>query len=127
MKFNNNIMKIPDEIKSRLLNITLYKISFDPLFDFFNNSGYFKIHKINNSLEINKQKIQFNVDAEEDDKNKSLEYIASDMSFIVKISAYDLRIILIAIEGGAVFNGYSLEKTTNCAESLPEYKIVAAK
>lgn len=125
-------MNILDKTKSDLLDFKLdFKLSYNmfaPIYSYFKNSADFVL--INSGNGIQTQTTESGVthycNGEEDEKNKFEEYISSDRSFIVKIVLWDLRLIVIDIEKGFTFNGYSLEKNGYSPESIPVYKIVAA-
>lgn len=120
-------MTILEKTKTALLNIKHHNKSFGPLFDYFESSEDFVLRGKRNGIEIPKHRNSICVDGETNDKNKFREYIASDKSFIIYISAYDLRLILIDIEQMGTFNGYGLQKIERRDKSIPKYKIVGAK
>lgn len=115
-------MTILGKTKIALLNIKHHKKSFGPLFDYFESSADFVLFDQKDGLEITKLGNPIYVDGETNDKNKFREYLASDKSFIVHISAHDLRLIL-----KGTFNGYGLQKIEGTDKSIPKYKTVGAK
>ena len=123
-------MDILNKTKLNLLKLSLssnfsYNM-FDPIYGYFKNSADFVLR--NSGCGIQVQTTESDVtryyNGEEDDKNKFEEYISSDRSFIVKVTILDLRL---AIKDRITFNGFSLEEFGFSSESIPVYKIVAAK
>lgn len=120
----NTLDKIKlDLLKLKPINGTLNQI-ISPILNYFNDSDLIEI-KRGNGIQI-PTGIPVYVDAEEDDKNKFVEYADPKRSFIIKITALDLRRITLAIENGPAINGFSLEEDNNSSESVPVYKIVVA-
>ena len=115
-------MTILEKTKIALLNIKHHNKSFGPLFDYFESSGDFVLLDQKNGIEIPELGNPIYVDGETNDKNKFREYLASDKSFIVHISAHDLRLILMG-----TFNGYGLQNIERRDKSVPKYKIVGVK
>ena len=120
----NTLDKIKlDLLKLKPINGTLNQI-ISPILNYFNDSDLIEI-KRGNGIQIPTGILVY-VDAEEDDKNKFVEYADPKGSFIIKITALDLRRIALAIENGTAINGFSLEEDNNSSESVPVYKIVVA-
>ena len=123
-------MDIFSRTKSDLLKFSLSSnISinmFDPIYGYFKNSADFELINIGKGISVKStlNGVTHYCNGEEDEKNIFEEYISSDKKFIIKITALDLRI---AIKDRTTFNGFSLEEVGLNLESIPIYKIVAAK
>lgn len=115
-------MTIIDKTKTALQNMYHDNKSFGLLFDYFENSEDFVFQGKSDGIEIPKHWNPIYVNGETNDKKTFREYIASDKSFIVHISAHDLRLILMG-----TFNGYGLQEIEMRDKSIPKYKIVGAK
>lgn len=102
-----------------------FKMDINPLRDYFDKSDDFKSHS-NNYGKSHPYDYCINVDGEKDDRNKFIEYIAVDESFIVHISAHDIRSIQIKINKSVPFNGYKLQLIRKKGNQIRKYRIVQA-
>lgn len=119
-------MNILEETRTALLEMKNLPISLDTLLSYFRLSNNFKPGKSKHGIPyISGHNGYF--DSEKNDKNKYTEFQALDDSFIVRISAFNFRTILIEHKNGGIFSGYELQYIRHFNNTIPLYSVIGKK
>jgi len=114
----NNLGNVKSEISQIVLKNSLQE-NWDNLINYFDNLSDFYLIEKKDGLPGNGY-----FDTEEYERHKYRKYKSMNDNFVIKVSVYDFREIMIAVNKGHKFNGYSLELNTQSEGAIPEYKIV---